>query len=755
MPTPNAPHRPKQPDFRRRPPRSYFVVLLALVVGPMAYAAGAAGVSHVRDAAVGDDTLRPTMPRRLRLVEATSTSLTLSWRPSNDKVGVAGYDVYVPSRPAIQTTQTTYRITSLACRTTYRVGVAAYDAAGSRSRVAWVSVSTTACAPTPPPPLPAPPPSPPPPPPADTQPPAKPILSLGPATQTTLELRWQAGTDNVGVHHYNVFRGKSATAGDQVKIAETTALSYVYTQLACGTSYSLALQAQDAAGNKSDLAAAIWYPVTTRSCDEPPSPPPPPPPADTQPPSMPSNLRITSSTATSIGLTWTASTDNVGVAGYDVYLNGVKVFMPSGTSFTYLGLSCATTYTAAVDAYDAAGNYSPKTAITVATPACPDTTPPSTPTGLAASSVTQTSLTLTWNASTDNVGTTGYDIFRNGTKTASGSSTSSGQTGLACGTLYGFGVEAYDASGNRSPRAQLNATTSACSAPQPLAPPPSPPPPPPPPAGCPYAQSYFCVDYSSQDYRVPWTTLFSYTAPGFVGLDPATGGSPPAGTPDGRVQVVPDPAGGPGFASRHEMRDSDPKWADLTPDVQKAEVRTTTPYTFNKPGVAIGDIRWFSFRIYLPYTATEKFEWASGGSNNFNTYMDIHPGASVPGALGIEWYGGGNPKYWTLRHDNGTTATSYNLFQLTDSSGARIMANHNRWIEWHLGVRFATDSSGWFEAWVDGVNVLPRTFGKTMSAGDTQQYLKQGLYKQRDAHYPSGVSVVYYGRTAISVARPF
>jgi hypothetical protein len=291
--------------------------------------------------------------------------------------------------------------------------------------------------------------------------------------------------------------------------------------------------------------------------------------------------------------------------------------------------------------------------------------------------------------------------------------------------------------------------------PPPPPPPPSPPPPPPPPAGCPYAQSYFCVDYSSQDYRVPWTTLFSYTAPGFVGLDPATGGSPPAGTPDGRVQVVPDPAGGPGFASRHEMRDSDPKWADLTPDVQKAEVRTTTPYTFNKPGVAIGDIRWFSFRIYLPYTATEKFEWASGGSNNFNTYMDIHPGASVPGALGIEWYGGGNPKYWTLRHDNGTTATSYNLFQLTDSSGARIMANHNRWIEWHLGVRFATDSSGWFEAWVDGVNVLPRTFGKTMSAGDTQQYLKQGLYKQRDAHYPSGVSVVYYGRTAISVARPF
>ena len=88
MPTPNAPHRSKQTDFRSRPPRSYFVVLLALVVGLMAYAGGAAGVSHVRDAAVGDDTLRPTMPRRLRLAGATSTTLMLSWNPSRDNVGV-------------------------------------------------------------------------------------------------------------------------------------------------------------------------------------------------------------------------------------------------------------------------------------------------------------------------------------------------------------------------------------------------------------------------------------------------------------------------------------------------------------------------------------------------------------------------------------------------------------------------------------------------------------------------------------------
>jgi chitodextrinase len=357
----------------------------------------------------------------------------------------------------MRTTGTTYTIESLACSTTYRVGVVAHDASGNESRSAWISVATAACAP--------------PQQPADTQPPAKPILSLGPAGQTTLELRWQVGTDNVGVHHYNVFRGNSATVGSQVKIAETTALSYVYTGLACGTSYSLALQAEDAAGNKSNLAEAIWYPVTTRACDQPP---PPQPPGDTQPPSTPSNLRVTSSTATSIGLTWTASMDNVGVAGYDVYLNGVRVWMvASGTSFTYLGLSCATTYTAAVAAYDAAGNHSPKTAITVATPACPDTTPPSTPTGLSASSVTQTSLTLGWTASSDNVGVTRYDVYRNGTKTATVTGTSSSQTGLACGTPYAFSVAALDAAGNTSTKAQLNTSTSACTAPA-INPPPPP-----------------------------------------------------------------------------------------------------------------------------------------------------------------------------------------------------------------------------------------------------------------------------------------
>jgi Fibronectin type III domain len=154
------------------------------------------------------------------------------------------------------------------------------------------------------------------------------------------------------------------------------------------------------------------------------------------------------------------------------------VWTTVGTSYTYLGLTCDKSYVVAVDAYDVAGNQSPQTAATVATAACPDTTAPSTPSGLAASNVTGTSLTLGWNASTDNVGVTGYDVYRNGTKMAPVTSTSSSQTGLTCGTSYNFAVVAYDAAGNRSSQAQATATTAAC-------PSPPPPPPPPPPSGTP------------------------------------------------------------------------------------------------------------------------------------------------------------------------------------------------------------------------------------------------------------------------------
>ena len=100
----------------------------------------------------------------------------------------------------------------------------------------------------------------------------------------------------------------------------------------------------------------------------------------------------------------------------------------------------------------------------VAPPPAGDTQAPSTPAGLVVSGQTQTALTLSWNASTDNVGVTGYSTYRN--TAAAGTTVPATRTytytGLACGTAYSLGVDAVDAAGNRSAQATASGTTSAC-----------------------------------------------------------------------------------------------------------------------------------------------------------------------------------------------------------------------------------------------------------------------------------------------------
>ena len=115
-------------------------------------------------------------------------------------------------------------------------------------------------------------------------------------------------------------------------------------------------------------------------------------------------------------LTWAPATDNVGVAGYGVYNGADLVDTTAGTTGIVSGLTCGTNYTLAVDAFDATGNSSPKTTVMVSTLPCTDTTPPTQPTNLRATAATTTSVTLAWNASTDNVAVASYDIYSAGTK---------------------------------------------------------------------------------------------------------------------------------------------------------------------------------------------------------------------------------------------------------------------------------------------------------------------------------------------------
>ena len=184
----------------------------------------------------------------------------------------------------------------------------------------------------------------------------------------------------------------------------------------------------------------------------------PPPAGDTQAPSAPAGLVVSGQTQTALTLSWNASTDNVGVTGYSTYRNtaAAGTTAPATRTYTYTGLTCGTAYSLGVDAVDAAGNRSGQATASGTTSACSagDTQAPSVPAGLAVSGQTQTALTLSWNASTDNVGVTGYSTYRNtvAAGTTAPATRTYTYTGLTCGTAYSLGVDAVDAAGNRSAR---------------------------------------------------------------------------------------------------------------------------------------------------------------------------------------------------------------------------------------------------------------------------------------------------------------
>ena len=198
------------------------------------------------------------------------------------------------------------------------------------------------------------------------------------------------------------------------------------------------------------------------------------PPSDTTPPTTPSGLTATAVSGTQINLNWNASTDNVGVTGYQVQRcqgagcsNFAQIATPTTTTYSDTGLTPATSYTYRVRAIDAAGNVSGFSS--TATAATPDTIPPTAPSNLAATAVSSSQINLTWTASTDNVGVTGYQVQRcqgagcsNFAQIAAPTTTTYSDTGLAASTSYSYRVRATDAAGNLSGFSNVaSATTSA------------------------------------------------------------------------------------------------------------------------------------------------------------------------------------------------------------------------------------------------------------------------------------------------------
>jgi serine/threonine protein kinase/chitodextrinase len=187
-------------------------------------------------------------------------------------------------------------------------------------------------------------------------------------------------------------------------------------------------------------------PVTAGSTETPTSGP-----ADAAKPAPPAGLRVTGRSVSGVTLDWVAATDDVGVKGYLVLRDGVRVGTTVEPGYTDRGLTADTGYTYAVTAFDAAGNASdPSAPVKANTLRYPDDLRPSAPTGLAVTSTAADRVTLTWAPARDNIGVAGYRVYRDGRMIANVSRTGFADTGLSADTSYEYKVQAFDTSNNMS-----------------------------------------------------------------------------------------------------------------------------------------------------------------------------------------------------------------------------------------------------------------------------------------------------------------
>ncbi|WP_229905422.1 PQQ-dependent sugar dehydrogenase [Lentzea cavernae] len=161
------------------------------------------------------------------------------------------------------------------------------------------------------------------------------------STHNSVSLKWEAATDNVGVTGYDVYQhGQLVTSVGNVLEATATGLR-------ADVEYDWTVFAKDRAGNVSQASNNV--PGRTK-----------PAPADDQAPTVPGAPRSTGATSTSVSLAWGASSDNVGVTGYEIHFDGAlkQTADGSATSATVAGLTTGQTYAVKVRAKDAAGNLS-------------------------------------------------------------------------------------------------------------------------------------------------------------------------------------------------------------------------------------------------------------------------------------------------------------------------------------------------------------------------------------------------------------
>ncbi|MCZ4495473.1 MAG: fibronectin type domain protein, partial [Thermoleophilia bacterium] len=263
-------------------------------------------------------------------------------------------------------------------------------------------------------------------------------------------LAWNTGSDNVGVVSYRIYR-TAPGATELLPAVTSPTISKPLTGLIEGTSYEFEIEAVDAAGLTSPRATLSFTTL------------------DTTDPSAPGTPVVTNLAGHSLTLTWSASTDPTGIAGYRIrnfFTNTDSTTAGNVTTIDLTGLSDARQYTFGVYAIDSNDNESAVASVTTTTP---DVTAPASITGFNVATIGASTATLAWNHSPDNATSSTYKIYRVdggvSTQVATSIFSTVDLTGLAEGTTYTWEIDATDTAGNATARVSVYGRTGDATAP--------------------------------------------------------------------------------------------------------------------------------------------------------------------------------------------------------------------------------------------------------------------------------------------------
>jgi chitodextrinase len=402
------------------------------------------------------DTLAPTVPTGLYGMGTSVSTLSLSWGAAIDSVGVTQYKVYRNGTLLVALGNvTTYTDSGLTPSTTYSYTVSACDAVGNCSaQTSALSVSTLS-----------------------------PFSSSTPLIiEGAISVNWSANTANISIARITN-RSSYLTSGSlrielwafatpytgselgyKTASIRTVSITGLTDQLGPNQSFTgLTMTLPYAAPPTGNTHFVIFLTEYSTSCSQ----------ADkfcytyyanlyeTQSPTVPSGLSAIATNSSQVDLAWTAATDNVGVATYKVFRNGVVVaVLGNVTSYRDIGLTPSTAFSYTIAACDSAGNCSAQSAASaVTTLSAPDTQAPSVPIGLSAVALSSSQVRLAWAASTDNVGVSTYQIFSSGSLVDTlGNVTNVTRVTVPLAT-YRYSVAACDAVGNCSTQSAVATVT--------------------------------------------------------------------------------------------------------------------------------------------------------------------------------------------------------------------------------------------------------------------------------------------------------